>query len=99
MPFDIALSGINAASSDLEVTANNIANVNTVGFKGSRAEFSQVYSAAGNNLSAQVAGSGVRLTNIAQQFNDGNSTQTGNSFDFALSGAGFFTFDDGHGGG
>ncbi|MGN6479364.1 flagellar basal body protein, partial [Luteibacter sp.] len=44
MPFDIALSGINAASTDLEVTANNIANTSTVGFKGSRAEFSQVYS-------------------------------------------------------
>jgi flagellar hook protein FlgE len=97
MPFDIALSGINAASSDLEVTANNIANVNTVGFKGSRAEFSQVYSAAGNNLSAQVAGSGVRLTNIAQQFSDGAATQTGNSYDFAISGAGFFTVRDGSG--
>jgi flagellar hook protein FlgE len=97
MPFDIALSGINAASSDLEVTANNIANVNTVGFKGSRAEFSQVYSAAGENLSSNVAGSGVRLTNIAQQFGDGNLTQTGNSYDFALSGAGFFTLRDGAG--
>jgi len=97
MPFDIALSGINAASSDLEVTANNIANVNTVGFKGSRAEFSQVYSAAGNNLSAQVAGSGVRLTNISQQFSDGAATQTGNSYDFAISGAGFFTLRDGSG--
>ena len=97
MPFDIALSGINAASSDLEVTANNIANVNTVGFKGSRAEFSQVYSAAGNNLSATVAGSGVRLTNIAQQFGDGDMTQTGNSYDFAISGSGFFTLRDGSG--
>jgi flagellar hook protein FlgE len=97
MPFDIALSGINAASSDLEVTANNIANVNTVGFKGSRAEFSQVYSVAGENLSANAAGSGVRLTNIAQQFSDGNLTQTGNSYDFGLSGAGFFTIRDGAG--
>nr|WP_063572288.1 flagellar hook protein FlgE [Luteibacter rhizovicinus] len=97
MPFDIALSGINAASSDLEVTANNIANVNTVGFKGSRAEFSQVYSAAGNNLSAQVAGSGVRLTNIAQQFSGGDVTQTGNSYDFAISGSGFFTVRDSSG--
>jgi flagellar hook protein FlgE len=97
MPFEIALSGINAASSDLEVTANNIANVNTVGFKGSRAEFSQVYSVAGENLSANAAGSGVRLTNISQQFSDGNLTQTGNSYDFGLSGAGFFTIRDGAG--
>ena len=97
MPFDIALSGINAASTDLEVTANNIANVSTVGYKGSRAEFSQVYSVAGENLSATAAGSGVRVTNIAQQFGDGALTQTGNSYDFALSGAGFFTLRDGSG--
>ncbi|MDF3982117.1 flagellar hook protein FlgE [Luteibacter sahnii] len=97
MPFDIALSGLNAASTDLEVTANNIANVNTVGYKGSRAEFSQVYSVAGENLSATAAGSGVRVTNIAQQFGDGNLTQTGNSYDFALSGEGFFTLHDGSG--
>ncbi|KAF1008916.1 MAG: Flagellar hook protein FlgE [Luteibacter sp.] len=97
MPFHIALSGITAASSDLEVTANNIANVNTVGFKGSRAEFSQVYSVAGENLSATAAGGGVRLTNIAQQFGAGNLTQTGNSYDFGISGAGFFTLRDGAG--
>jgi flagellar hook protein FlgE len=52
---------------------------------------------AGENLSATAAGSGVRLTNIAQQFGDGNVTQTGNSYDFALSGAGFFTLRDGAG--
>ncbi|QWT20561.1 flagellar hook protein FlgE [Bacillus sp. NP157] len=97
MPFDIALSGINAASTDLEVTANNIANTSTVGFKGSRAEFSQVYSVAGQNLSATAAGSGVRVTNIAQQFSDGNTTQTGNSYDMAISGTGFFTLRDGAG--
>lgn len=97
MPFDIALSGINAASTDLEVTANNIANTSTVGFKGSRAEFSQVYSVAGQNLAATAAGSGVRVTNIAQQFSDGNTTQTGNSYDMAISGTGFFTLRDGSG--
>ena len=43
MPFRIALSGLNAASSDLGVTANNIANVNTTGFKGSRAQFAEVF--------------------------------------------------------
>ncbi|MGF6492113.1 flagellar hook protein FlgE [Luteibacter sp. 621] len=97
MPFDIALSGINAASTDLAVTANNIANTSTVGFKGSRAEFSQVYSVAGQNLSATSAGNGVRVTNIAQQFGDGNTTQTGNAYDMAITGAGFFTLRDGSG--
>ena len=44
MPFTIALSGLNAASADLGVTANNIANVNTTGFKTSRAQFAEVRS-------------------------------------------------------
>lgn len=97
MAFNIALSGLNAASADLEVTANNIANTSTIGFKGSRAEFAELYSVAGRNLSATQIGSGVRLTNVAQQFNAGNIETTNNSFDFAISGDGFFTLKDGKG--
>lgn len=44
MSFNIGLSGIQAASSGLNVTGNNIANAGTVGFKQSRAEFADVYS-------------------------------------------------------
>jgi flagellar hook protein FlgE len=97
MAFDIALSGINAASKDLEVTANNIANTGTTGFKGSRAEFAELYNAAGRNLSATSVGSGVRLAAVAQQFGAGNVENTGNSLDFAISGDGFFTMRDGKG--
>ena len=97
MAFNIALSGLNAASSDLEVTANNIANTATTGFKGSRAQFAELYNAAGRNLSATQTGSGVRLTAIAQQFSAGNVENTGNSLDFALSGDGFFTLHDSKG--
>lgn len=97
MAFNIALSGLNAASADLEVTANNIANTSTIGFKGSRAQFAELYSVAGNNLSATQIGSGVRLTNVAQQFTAGNIETTNNSFDFAISGDGFFTLKDGKG--
>ena len=43
MPFRIALSGLNAAQSDLNVTANNIANTSTNGFKGSRTEFADLF--------------------------------------------------------
>ena len=43
MAFQQGLSGLNAASSDLAVTANNIANANTAGFKASRAEFGDVF--------------------------------------------------------
>ncbi|SFR87126.1 flagellar hook protein FlgE [Dyella sp. OK004] len=97
MAFNIALSGLKAASSDLEVTANNIANTSTTGFKGSRAEFAELYSVAGKNLSATQIGSGVRLTNVAQQFTAGNIENTNNSLDFAISGDGFFTLKDGKG--
>ncbi|NII09211.1 flagellar hook protein FlgE [Oleiagrimonas sp. C23AA] len=97
MPFNIALSGLSAASSDLEVTANNIANTATTGFKGSRAEFAELYSAAGQDLSKSQIGSGVEVTNIAQQFNAGNIETTNNSLDFAISGSGFFVMHDGKG--
>ena len=97
MAFNIALSGLKAASSDLEVTANNIANTSTTGFKGSRAEFAELYSVAGKNLSATQVGSGVRLTNVAQQFTAGNVENTNNALDFAISGDGFFTVKDGKG--
>jgi flagellar hook protein FlgE len=97
MPFNIALSGLNAASKDLEVTANNIANTGTTGYKGSRAEFAELFNAAGPNLSSSQVGSGVRLTNVAQQFRAGSVETTNNSLDFAISGDGFFTIRDAKG--
>lgn len=97
MAFNIALSGLNAAAADLEVTANNIANTGTTGFKGSRGEFAELYSAAGPNLSSAQIGSGVRLTNVAQQFTAGSVETTNNSLDFAISGDGFFTLRDSKG--
>ncbi|MGN6329425.1 MAG: flagellar hook protein FlgE [Rhodanobacter sp.] len=97
MAFNIALSGLNAASADLEVTANNIANTATTGFKGSRGQFAELFNASGPNLSATQVGSGVRLTNVAQQFTAGSIETTDNSLDFAISGEGFFTLKDGKG--
>ncbi len=91
MGFNISLSGINAANQDLNVTANNIANVNTTGFKESRSEFADLFSATSYGLSKNAVGSGVRLSNVAQQFSQGNNEQTGRSLDMAISGEGFFT--------
>lgn len=91
MPFDVALSGLNAAASDLQVTANNIANTNTVGFKGSRADFANVFSSSGPALSSTAIGSGVRLTGVTQQFGTGDIETTQNTLDMAISGTGFFT--------
>jgi flagellar hook protein FlgE len=92
MSFQVALSGLNAASTDLQVTSNNIANANTVGFKASRAEFSDVYTG-----DAVGIGNGVRLTSVRQQFTQGNVEITSRQLDLAVSGNGFFITSDGGG--
>jgi len=94
MPFRIALSGLNAASADLGVTANNIANVNTTGFKGSRAEFAEVFAVGTQSTGSSAVGSGVRLSNISQQFAQGNVDFTDNALDLAIGGEGFFVLSD-----
>lgn len=94
MTFRTALSGLNAASTDLNVTANNIANVATPGFKLSRAEFADVFAVSTFGLSRNAVGSGVRTASVAQQFTQGNVEFTDNSLDLAISGGGFFRLSD-----
>ncbi len=94
MSFTIALSGLNAASADLDVTANNVANVNTNGFKMSRAQFSEVFAVGTQSVSSSASGSGVRLASIAQQFTQGNIDFTDNALDLAIGGEGFFVLSD-----
>jgi flagellar hook protein FlgE len=90
MSFNIALSGIRAASQDLAVTGNNIANASTNGFKESRTEFGDVYTSSIGNAGALSVGSGVRVSDVAQQFREGNISFTDNLLDLAVSGTGFF---------
>ncbi|PCC99797.1 flagellar hook protein FlgE [Halopseudomonas pelagia] len=94
MSFNTGLSGIRAASSDLNITGNNIANAGTVGFKGSRAEFGDVYAASILGTGRNAVGSGVLLNNVAQQFTQGNINYTENSLDLAINGNGFFVTSD-----
>jgi len=94
MSFTISLSGLNAASDDLSVTANNIANSSTNGFKESRSEFAEIFAVSADSVARNVTGSGVRLNNIAQQFTQGNIDFTGNNLDLAITGEGFFTLSD-----
>ena len=61
MSFRISVSGMNAASQDLNVTSNNIANVNTTGFKQSRAEFGDLFAVSAYGLSNVATGAGVRM--------------------------------------
>lgn len=95
MSFGIALSGLNAAQSDLNVTANNIANSQTTGFKSSDANFSELFAVSPQGVSKTQVGDGVALTQVEQQFSQGNIETTGNSLDMALSGNGFFTVSSG----
>ncbi len=94
MGFATALSGLKAASANLQVTGNNIANSQTIGFKESRAEFADVYASSIGGVSKTQPGSGVKVTEVAQQFNQGNIENTQNSLDLAVSGNGFFVLAD-----
>ena len=90
MSFNIGLSGLRAATKDLNVTGNNIANAGTAGFKQSRAEFADVYAASVLGSGSNPQGSGVLLGDISQQFNQGNINYTQNALDLAINGNGFF---------
>jgi len=97
MPFRIALSGLNAAQTDLSVTGNNIANASTAGFKGARTEFSDVYAVAFEGISSLATGNGVAVTGITQNFSQGNIDFTERNLDLAVSGQGFFVVNDASG--
>ncbi|MCI3207026.1 MULTISPECIES: flagellar hook protein FlgE [Pandoraea] len=90
MAFSTGLSGLNAASKDLDVIGNNVANAATVGFKQGQAQFADIYAnslfGAGNN----TVGIGTRVAAIAQQFTQGDITVTNRQLDLAISGNGFF---------
>ena len=91
MSFNIALTGLNAANQDLSVTSNNLANVATTGFKGSRTEFGDLFASTQSGVSATAIGNGASVTEVAQQFTQGNVETTGNNLDLAISGNGYFT--------
>jgi len=96
MSFQQGLSGLSAASKNLEVIGNNVANSNTYGEKSSRAEFADMYASAmtGSSGNAVQAGIGVQVSTVSQQFNQGNITPTGNPLDLAINGNGFFQTQD-----
>tara|TARA_R110001583_G_scaffold33943_5_gene114579 strand:+ start:9487 stop:10884 length:1398 start_codon:yes stop_codon:yes gene_type:complete len=90
MSFNIALSGIAAAQTDLDTTANNVANVGTVGFKESRAEFESVYASSIFSNDKTKVGDGAAVAAVAQQFHQGSLKFTQNPLDLAITGSGFF---------
>mgnify|MGYP003148375681 CR=1 FL=1 len=90
MSFHTALSGLNAAQTDISVTSNNIANVGTLGFHGSRAEFADIYTTSPYSRPASQIGSGTEVSRIGVDFKQGSLTATGNVLDLSLQGPGFF---------
>lgn len=87
MSFSQALSGLNSQSQKLGTIGNNIANSQTVGFKGSNVQFSDVFA------NSRV-GLGTRVSAVLQNFNEGNIESTNRNLDLAVAGNGFFRFMD-----
>jgi flagellar hook protein FlgE len=94
MSFNTGLSGLNAASKDLNVIGNNIANADSTGFKSSRTEFADIYSTSILGTGSNATGSGVVTSSVSQQFTQGTITETGNSLDLAIDGNGFFVLSN-----
>ncbi|MBC7858378.1 MAG: flagellar hook protein FlgE [Burkholderiaceae bacterium] len=90
MSFQQGLSGLAGAAKSLDVIGNNIANSGTVGFKQSQVQFSDIYARSLNGVGGAVAGIGVTVAAIAQQFSQGNIETSSNPLDIAINGAGFF---------
>ncbi|MGV6393853.1 flagellar hook-basal body complex protein [Pseudomonas caspiana] len=95
MSFNVSISGIHAANKRLENAGNNIANVGTIGFKSSRTDFAALYPANYLGTGGHAIGSGVRLANVTQNFNEGTSITThGRPLDMRIQGGGFFVVSD-----
>jgi len=90
MGYQQGLSGLAAASNDLDVIGNNIANANTVGYKQSTAQFADVYAnTVATSVNTQI-GLGAALSQVQQNFSQGTIDTTGQALDVAINGNGFF---------
>jgi len=90
MSFYTSLTGLNAATAELGIVSNNIANVGTIGFKKSRAEFGDIFATSPLQNASSSIGQGVLLKGVAQEFSQGNVSFSQNSLDMAIQGQGFF---------
>src|SRR5215212_9991583 len=104
-----AATGMEAMESKLDVIANNMANINTTGFKKDRANFEDVFyrqyrlpgalDADGNRTATGIeVGLGTRVSSTQTNFKQGSFETTNNPLDLAVEGDGFFQVDNPHGG-
>ena len=103
-----AATGMQALETKLDVIANNLANVNTTGFKRGRANFEDLFyrhqvmpgaedDGGGRTATGTSVGSGARVTSIQTDFKQGAYQQTNNALDVAIEGPGFFKVRDANG--
>ena len=90
MSFQQGLSGLNAAAKNLDVIGNNVANSNTIGFKGSQAQFADVFANSLTGATGSAVGIGTSLSAVRALFGQGNINVSANPLDLAINGQGFF---------
>jgi len=91
--FATPLSGLTAATDALDIVGNNLANLNTTGYKDSTVSFYDLLSQSIGGGAVQIGG-GVSATHSTRVFNQGSIQQTGGAFDAAIQGNGFFVLQD-----
>ena len=90
-----ASSGLSMAGTKLAVIGDNIANINTIGFKGARAQFADLVARDSMGLSGPTQiGTGGATDTVTQLFGQGSITESANALDLAISGNGFFMLKD-----
>lgn len=90
MSFQQGLSGLDAASKNLDVIGNNVSNSNTIGFKGSKATFADVFANSAGGGGGTAIGIGTSVAAVTAQFSQGNINVSANPLDMAINGSGFF---------
>ena len=85
MSFYTSLTGLKAATTELALTSNNIANVGTTGFKKSRASFGDIFATSPLQKATSVVGQGVSLKEVRQEFSQGNVEFSSNTLDLCVS--------------
>jgi len=90
MSFFTSLTGINAATAQMSVTSNNIANAGTQGFKKSVANFGDIFATSPLQKASTTIGQGVSLKQVSLDFSQGNVSVSSNTLNMAISGDGFF---------
>ena len=90
----INMTGIGAASRDLSVTANNLANARTTGFKRSMAQFIEARSESMDARPGSETGSGTRIDEVRRTLQQGSLDSTDKALDIAINGGGYFVYGD-----